>query len=90
MDMRMEEAQREARARRLGHTAGAGQWHGPNSGSARLGVYQLPGWGGARERGKGEALVGTRRFRVVRLILGIVLFGLVIGIWACLWIPPLP
>ena len=27
---------------------------------------------------------------VVRVIVGIVLFVLVIGVWACLWVPPSP
>ncbi len=28
--------------------------------------------------------------RVAQLIVGVVLFVLVIGIWACLWVPPSP
>ena len=27
---------------------------------------------------------------VTRMVLGIVLFALVIGLWVCLWVPPSP
>ena len=40
--------------------------------------------------GKAGTLFGESGIRVMHLILGIVLLGLVIGVWACLWIPPLP
>jgi len=30
------------------------------------------------------------RTELVRIALGVVLLALVIGLWVCLWVPPLP
>lgn len=34
--------------------------------------------------------MGRRECKVDRIIVGIALFILVTGVWACLWVPPLP